>query len=576
MPVDALEHLRIYQDLVAQRAPFDHVAQQLADIMYPLGNDIQTIRWPGELRTQRLYDTTAMLSAERLAGYIYALVTNFHTSWFQFRIGPNANVTLDQAGEQWLDQAREIVQEEMTADDSPIPQSVYDLFLQETVFATGCHFVDEQPSGVSPFARGFRGYTSTALPWSTYVIKENVSHRVDTVYRAMKLTVRQAVQQWGLESLAPTMREIATDSANLRRLDQQFDFVHGVCPRVQRDPERDDRTNRPFQSLYLDVQHKHCVDEGGYRVFPYQCLRWGKPNVETPWGWGRGHMALPEALTLNAIDQDALRALRMHIFPPVWVIGAGRETVGTVSLRPGAINPIATGASVQWMNPGGNFNVQQLSIEARQQRIRQIFFLDILDQIPPLDGRPRGNVTAYEIAQRIRLTAQVLGPAFMRILHEFLNPFLDCCFDNLLHARVFPDPPESIWLAAAANNGRIDPEYLGPLARATQTEDVDAIDETIQFGLGIGQATGNYAILDNLDLDEAYRRRAKVRGVPAYLLRDPTRVRRLREERAQQQQQSQDRQAILDAAQAVGQAGPGLQAIQEMGMGVNGQPQGAA
>lgn len=574
MAVDALEHLRVYDQLVAQRAPFDNVAQQLADIMYPMGNDIQTIRWPGELRTQRLFDTTAMISAERLAGYIYALVTNFHTSWFQFRMGPNAQ--LDQAGEAWLDQAREIVQEEMTADDSPIPQSVQDLFMQYTIFATGCHFVDEQPIGLGT-QEGFRGYTSTALPWSTYVIKENVSHRVDTVYRAMKLTVRQAVQHWGVDALAPPMRDIALDSTNMRRLEQQFDFVHGVCPRYERDPAREDRTQMPYQSLYLDVQHKHCVDEGGYRVFPYQCLRWGKPNLETPWGWGRGHMALPEALTLNAIDQDALRALRMHIFPPVWVIGAGRETVGTVSLRPGAINPIATGASVQWMNPGGNFNVQQLSIVERQNRIRQIFFLDLLDQRPFTNepGRGVGQITAFEIAQRVRHTAQVMGPAFMRLVHEFLNPFLNVTFDALLQASQFSQPPDSIWLAAAQNNGRIDVEYVGPLARSMQTEDVDAIDETLQFGLALGQATGNYSILDNIDLDEAFRRRAKVRGVPAYLLRDMTRVKRLRDERTQQQEQQQRQQFLMDSAKAIGQAGPGLQAVQEMGMApTNGQAAG--
>lgn len=562
MPVDVQQQLALYDQLVGQRAPFDTVAQQLADVMFPLGNDIQRLTAPGASRTFQLYDTTAMICAERLAGYLYALVTNFHTAWFQFNMG---SLQLDQAGEAWLDQCRQILQEEMTADDSPVPQSVQDLFQQYVIFATGCHFVDEQPL-VSP-TLGFRGFTSQALPWSTYVIKESVTHRVDTVYRSFTLTTRQALQQWGIEALDPSMQDAARDSSNQRRLEQPCEFVHGVYPRTDRDPERDDdRAQMPFASVYLDRTHKHLVDEGGYRTFPYQVLRWGKPNLDTPWGWGRGHMALPEALTLNSIDQDALLALRMHIRPPVWVLGAGRETVGRVSLRPGAINPIATGASVQWLTPGGNFDVQQLSVQERRERIKQIFFLDILQTIPPLDVRPRGNVTAFEIAQRIRITAQILGPAFMRLLHEFLNPFIDTTFSLLLHARVFPDPPDSILEAAAANQGRIDVEYEGPLARATQAEDVEAIDESIQLGLTIGQGTGDLGILDNLDLDAAFRRRAEVRGLPMHLLRDPRQVVALRQQRQQAAAQQAQHQQMLDQAKAAGQVAPALDAMQQMGM----------
>lgn len=569
MPIDVREQLTIFADLENQRAPFDNVAQQLADTMFPLGNDIQTIRWPGEVRTQRVYDTTGLISAERLAGYLYSLVTNFNTSWFQFRMNAGQ---VDQEGEAWLDDVREIMQEEMTADDSSIPQSVQDLFHHEVIFGTGCHFVDEQPIAGLPIT-GFRGFTSTALPWGSYVIRENASHRVDTVYRKMKMSTRQAVQQWGVEALAPVLKDQVRDPANQRAMDRMTEYVHGVFPRQDRDRERSDREQMPWVSVYLDREHNHLVDEGGYEQFPYQTLRWGKPNLDIPWGWGRGHMALPEVLTLNAIDHDALRALRMHIFPPVWVIGAGRETLGTVSLRPGAINLIATGASVQWTNPGGNFDVQRLSLEERRGRIKQIFFLDILETLPPLAGQPRGNVTAYEIAQRIRLTAQVLGPAFMRILHEFLNPFIDRCFGMLLAARVFPDPPESIIALARAGQGRIDVDYEGPLARATQNEDVLAIEQWVQQGLAIAQATQDLSILDNIDLDEAYRRTGRVLGVPQRLVRDMVRVRRLRQERQQAQQAQHEQQQALEAAKALGQAAPGLEALQgqqQSGRALNG------
>ena len=61
-----------------------------------------------------------------------------------------------------------------------------------------------------------------------------------------------------------------------------------------------------FEAGYIDIAHKHKVEETGHPHFPYQCFRWQKLRPWSPYGFGRGHLALPEAKVLNLIDRDVL------------------------------------------------------------------------------------------------------------------------------------------------------------------------------------------------------------------------------------------------------------------------------
>ena len=195
-------------------------------------------------------------------------------------------------------------------------------------------------------------------------------------------------------------------------------YVHVVYPRSDRDPSRDDQSNMAYASCYIDIEHKHLCSEGGYRWFPYMVSRWEKIRTWSPWGFGPGHIALPEVLTLNLMDRDILKALQMHILPPYW--STDPDAVGRVEFLPGKVNVLAHGAEMQPMRGPGDFNISHLAQEERRTRIRQAFYMDQLLTLP--DAAATGKMTAYEVAQRVAYMQRLMGPAFMALLSEFLKP----------------------------------------------------------------------------------------------------------------------------------------------------------
>jgi Bacteriophage head to tail connecting protein len=561
MPLDVETILRTWDTLLAVRRPWEPDWQYICDLMLPGQNDVITRQAPGTQRTEDLLDSTAMLGLELLAGHIFGSVTNFSMQFFLLSL---RRMTRSQAASRWLDEVAETQLNEMRADDSQLPSTVHEFLLMYAGLGTGCGFVDEKPMRERP-RQGFRGFQARSLPIASYAIAEDASGKVDTVYRALELSPVQAAEMFGRESLHRSVQDMLGNVARAAEWYTPTPYLHAVYPRALSERrEGQGSKSMAFASVYVDHKNHHICSESGYPSLPYVVARWSKLSSYSPWGYGRGHLALPEALTLNAIDVDALRQLALNVQPPVWVIGAGEETTGRVSLMPGAVNPLAAGSSVEWAAPGGNYDVTRLGVEERRQRIRQIFFTDQLQFLP--DPTEQRQMTAFEVGQRVQLMQRLMGPAFMRLLSEFLNPLIDLTFSLLLDAGVLPFPPDEVVELAHQTGGVIDVEYQGALARAQSDSDVEAIDEALELAVRFDKETGGLrgSLLDNLDVDEAFRKRAMVRGLPKGLLIDPRKVKAMRD--AQQQQMAQERQAagLREDAAAAGRAAPALQAIREV------------
>jgi Bacteriophage head to tail connecting protein len=556
--------LRTWDSLLAMRRPWEPDWQHITDLMLPGHSDIITRTLPGTTRTEELLDSTAMLGLELLAGHIFGSITNFSMQWFTLAL---RNLARSQAANRWLDDVSEGMLHEMRADDSQIPSTVHEFLLMYAGPGTGCGFVEEKSLADRPF-KGFRGFMAKSLPIASYAIAEDSSGAVSTVYRQLELSPVQAAEMFGQDALHQHVKDLLANPARASEWYTPTPYLHAVYPRSLGD-RREGQGSRSmaFASCYVDMKHRHITSESGYPHLPYVVARWSKLSSYSPWGFGRGHLALPEALTLNAIDMDALRQLALNTLPPVWVIGAGEETTGRVSLMPGAVNPLAAGSEISWDAPGGNYDVTRLGVEERRQRIRQIFFTDQLQFLP--DPTEQRQMTAFEVGQRVQLMQRLMGPAFMRLLSEFLNPLIDICFSLLLDAQVLPFPPDEVVELALQTGGQIDVEYTGPLARSQRDSDVEAIDETLELAVRFDKETGGLrgSMLDNLDVDEAFRKRATVRGLPKGLLIDPRKVKEMRQAQAQQAQQERQAAGLREDAAAAGRAAPALQAIREVASG---------
>jgi hypothetical protein len=128
---------------------------------------------------------------------------------------------------------------------SNFPRAVYEGLQDFVTMPAMCLYLEEGGKEVLNFQ---------AFAFGSYVVKDNADGIVDTIYRAFKLTPRQAVQKWGKEALHPKMIEALNDD---KKCDTQYDFLHYVAPRENYDESKKDKLNMPFASCYIDVKHKH-------------------------------------------------------------------------------------------------------------------------------------------------------------------------------------------------------------------------------------------------------------------------------------------------------------------------------
>jgi hypothetical protein len=552
MPADAQELCRMYDTLKQQRQPWMSTWQAIADVSMPAMNDIEVYRQPGDIRTYQLFDNTGLVGSTLLASHMAGAVTNFQMRWFELRMEADPLNEIKSVAV-WLDAAAKTMQDKLSA--TTTPQSFHEKYLQFGGFGTGALFTDEHPT---PDKMGKHGLISRSLPIGTYCVAEDANGQVDTLYRELELSPRQAAQHFGYANL-PERTKLALEQADTRH--SPTSYLHCVYPRsdVERDPSNENQRNMPFASAYIDLTQKTVVSEGGYRWFPFMVSRWQKLRTWSPWGFGPGHIALPEMLTLNRMDRDILKALQIHILPPYWTDDP--DAVGRVLLLPGMVNPIAFGRQIQPMRGPGDFNISHLGLEDRRQRVRQAFFTDQLLSLPPPDQSTQ--MTAYEVGQRIAYMARLMGPAFMRLLSEFLNPFIDITFGIMLENDELPEPPDELIIAAANGYGTITVDYQGPLARAQRGDEVAAIEGTLTMAERYFKATGDVEIYDNFDKDELIRRSGKVYGVPATVLRDKEEVAQIRKERDQAAAQAQQQQEALAATEGLKNITPTLALAQE-------------
>jgi hypothetical protein len=209
----------------------------------------------------------------------------------------------------------------------------------------------------------------------------------------------------------------------------------------------------------------------------------------------------------------------------------------------------------------GRPDLVKIEEEHLRKSIRDLFFADALTALPPADA---GQMTAYEVAQRIGLMQQLMGPALLRLMTEFLEPLADRVFGILWRGGVLPPVPREVVLAAQRNQGQLDIEYNGPLARAQRGSEVKAVAEVLATAGQMVGLTQTPEALDNLDLDAMLRIVAEASGAPRSVLRDTTQVELLRRARAEQQAALAQMQAQQMQAESLGKAAPMVAAASDM------------
>jgi hypothetical protein len=508
-------------------------------------------------RTLELYDPTMLRSRRLLAGNLQAAVTNPALQWFRLRFRRD-EVNEDAQVGSWLSAVDDLML--LSYNSSNAYAEFFQHYAQLAAFGTAATFINQRQDlwlDHGTFALRFQ----TLYP-GTYVIAEGQHGQVDTLMRKLYFSPRQAMQRWGNEA-PERVRRIMGTTMNGRpmvsRIDEREPYVHIVCPREDRHYGKEDNRNMPFADVVIDCDSKDLVAESGWEEFPFVVSRWEREGLSA-WGYGPGHEALSDARTLNRLIELWLQMAELMVQPPLQVLN--QAFTGVLRFAPLHINIVEQRDAVTPMNVQGNPSQIPLEIARLQKSIRDAFYVDDLLALPPPDAT--GKMTATEVAQRIALMQQYMGPVFTMLLSDFLDPLADRVFGLGLRAKIFPPAPTAVLLEAQRAGGQLDVEYDGPLARSQRIGEVTAFDDLLTLGDKMTAVTQTTSWQDNFDLDKGIRNAATILGIRRDQLRDPRAVRQIRQTREQQAAMMQQAQLLREGAAALKDGAAGIQGLQEV------------
>ena len=579
-------HLNRQQKLKSKRQNWDNLWQDLSDYFCP--GRITAIRREeeGARKTKKIYDNTGADAAQKLAAGVYSRTVNPASKWFY--------ITLETADEElennieinkWFDIARDRTQSVINKRGTG---ALYQTYCDLTSLCNAVLFIQEDPiSGIS-----FRTY-----PIDRVDIAEDYRGVVDTVYRKFEMTLRQIDQEFPGKLPHDKLQQMETEP------DAKAWVLHVVAPRKDRDPDKIDNLNMPFESLYILCEGPVLLEESGYPEMPYAVARLEVLAGEL-YGRGPATIALPEVKSLNEMAKLQLDGSNMRLRPPLDV--PLNAYVNPIQLIPGYknLNQDDGGRKITPLNVAGDLQYTAKDIELQQNKVKEIFYND------QLYLRTNAEMTATEVQKRSEIQMQLMGPWQGRLELELFEPMINRILGILIRQGEVPPPPQELLenadndtfsgrpegyyeesrMQLAGKKSKKDKKqtpkqeakerqkystralkivYDSPLARAQRLVDVQVID---QVKMSIAQSMqlnpqGAQEYLMRFDMVQMEVDRAKALGLPTKYIISQGDYDKAKAQMQQQQQQMQAMQqmgAMADVGQKVGNTPGGEQLTQQM------------
>jgi hypothetical protein len=492
---------------------------------------------PGEKKTRRLFDSTAIQANHDLAAAVHATLTNPATQWSRLRYKDDSlNNNADAVA--WLQDTNRRIHESLNESNFDTQASKnYQAF---TSLGTMALFQEQS----DPEMSGFSGFKFNAWHLSEVSFSEGLDGKVDTVFRKFKMTARQALERWG-NKVSEDLQRVAEDKP-----DKEIEFLHVILPRKPEQVKLNDAglappKSRPFASYYIERKADSIVEESGYYEFPCYITRWQTMPGEI-YGRGPGHIALPDVRTLNKVKELGLHAINKAINPPI--LANQRGILGALDLRPNQLTVVKDINGIREMVPQARYDVTNFAVTDLRDSIKNIFFLDKL-LLPP--RTETGEMTAFEVQQRAEQMQRVFGPTLSRLNSEFLTPLIIRSFKMMLRGGALAQLPPILQEQGIS----VDIAFVNPLARSQQIEDVGSIQQWVQNIGGLAQMKPE--VLDYIDADGIAKHTAKILNVPEMAITDDEVVQQQRQQRAEQQAQQQQLETGIGMADIASKIGGG-------------------
>nr|BAR37197.1 head-tail connector protein [uncultured Mediterranean phage uvMED] len=518
-----------YEKLEGQRQNWETHWQEVADYMQPRKADVTKQRARGDKRMEQVFDSSPIQAVELLAASLHGMLTNPSTPWFTLRFKDEEIENEDEA-KLWLEASTDAMYTAFNR--SNFQQEIFELYHDLITFGTAAMFIEEDDDDIIKFS---------TRHINEVFIAENDKGRIDTIYRRFKISARAAMQKFG--------EAVSSDVQSAFKKDpyKEVEILHAVYPRTDFNPNKKDKKNMPFESVYIEFKNGNELSVSGFREFPFVVPRYLKASNEI-YGRSPAMTALPDVKMLNEMCKTTIKAAQKQVDPPLLVPDDG--FLLPVRTVPGGLNFYRSGTRdrIEPLNIGANNPLGLNMEEQRRDSIRAVFYVNqlMMQQGP--------QMTATEVIQRNEEKMRLLGPVLGRLQSELLKPLIDRVFAILLRNNMLPAAPEFL-------SGRdIEIEYVSPLAKAQKSTELQSIMRAVEI---LGSLANVAPVFDYVNFDNLVKHLADIVGVPQKILKTQSQVNAEREQAQQQQQEMQQMQQLQQVAKAGGDIAPLAKALPE-------------
>jgi hypothetical protein len=516
-----------YEKLEGQRQNWETHWQEVADYMQPRKADVTKQRARGDKRMEQVFDSSPIQAVELLSASLHGMMTNPSTPWFTLRF-KDEDIDNEDEAKIWLESATEVMYTAFNR--SNFQQEIFELYHDLITFGTAAMFIEEDDEDIIKFS---------TRHINEVFIAENDKGRIDTIYRRFNISARAAMQKFG--------EAVSSDVQSAFKKDpyKEVEILHAVYPRSDFNPNKKDKKNMPFESVYIEFKNGNELSVSGFREFPFVVPRYLKASNEI-YGRSPAMTALPDVKMLNEMCKTTIKAAQKQVDPPLLVPDDG--FLLPVRTVPGGLNFYRSGTRdrIEPLNIGANNPLGLNMEEQRRDAIRAVFYVNQLQ----LQQGPQ--MTATEVIQRNEEKMRLLGPVLGRLQSELLKPLIDRVFAILLRNNMLPQAPEFL-------SGRdIEIEYVSPLAKAQKSTELQSIMRAIEI---LGSLANVAPVFDYVNFDNLVKHLADIVGMPQKLLKSQNEVNAQRQQAAQQQEQMQQMQQLQQAAKAGGDIAPLAKAL---------------
>ena len=524
----ATQLIKLYDHLKGDRQNWETYWQSLHDYFYIEGFDINTWEHPGnEVRSDYLYDSTTMESADVLASGFMNYLTPPTSKWFALRAKDPA-LRANKKVANYLEQVTDQVN--YTLNKSNFYNQMISSYKGSGVYGTSAMLEEEDVEDDARF---------TNIPIKNLCLVEDARGRPSEYFIEFEYTASQAASRWGKDKLSKAMQD-ELDEGN--RKEVKHPFLLYISNRSRRDVTKTNKENMPVGAVWLDKTNKKTLDEGGYNEFPAFAHRFDK-RPSTPWGYSPAMKTLPFARILNSIAKTNLRSMMKHTDPAI--VLPENAFIMPLNANPRAVNyynktKMDGSKDIFTLGNTGNPQMGLTAIEYYSQQVKSLMYTDVFLAFNNVDKRMNNP----EVMERINEKMTLLGPAVGRYISEFLNPVVVRTIGILSRRGKLPPPPDEM-----INSPEYEIDIISQLAQAQRRSELNSLMTGLQIVGQMAQLVPD--VLDKVSPDAIVDETWDILGAPAKVLRDDGEVREIREAKADAMEQQMQMEQMAQSAEVV-------------------------